>query len=199
MNRLTSKIMNNLTENQERIIALQMHLQNDFFIVEKEDATHIFEGDEDEAQAEYENYARTIEENGAFVSFGLEESEAADFLTFCQDNYNELTELDEDYLVLTDDEADEKAKEYILDSLWAFTPNFLASATGIDLEVFEAIQNNGRCESNNDAILRLVDDEDALVEEAISWDGRGHFLSHYDGAENSETVNETEYFIYRQN
>ena len=199
MNRLTSKIMNNLTENQERIIALQMHLQNDFFIVEKEDASHIFEGDEDEAQAEYENYARTIEENGAFVSFGLEESEAADFLTFCQDNYNELTELDEDYLVLTDDEADEKAKEYILDSLWAFTPNFLASATGIDLEVFEAIQNNGRCESNNDAILRLVDDEDALVEEAISWDGRGHFLSHYDSEENSATVNQTEYFIYRQN
>jgi len=192
--------MYHLTENQERIIALQMHLNNVFFIVETEDSAHIFEGDEDEAQAEYESYARTIEENGSFVSFGLEESEAADFLTFCKDNYNELTELDEDYLVLTEEEADEKAKEYILDSLWSFHPNFLSSyATGIDLEVFEAIQNNGRCESNNDAILRLVDDEDALVEEAISWVGRGHFLSHYDGEENSATVNETEYFIYRQN
>ena len=191
--------MYHLTENQERIIALQMHLGNDFFIIETENSAHIFEGEEDEAQSEYENYARTTEENGSFVSFSLEESEAADFLTFCQDNYNEVTDLDEDYLVLTDDEADDKAKEYILDSLWAFTPNFLASATGIDSEVFEAIQNNGRCESNNDAILRLVDDEDALVEEAISWDGRGHFLSHYDGNEGSETVNETEYFIYRQN
>jgi 5-formaminoimidazole-4-carboxamide-1-beta-D-ribofuranosyl 5'-monophosphate synthetase len=122
-----------------------------------------------------------------------------DFLTFCKDNYNEVTELEEDYMVLTDDEADDKAKEYILDSLWAFTPNFLASATGIDLEVFEAIQGNGRYESNNDAILRLVDDEDALVEEAIRWDGRGHFLSHYDGKEDSETVNGVVYFIYRQN
>ena len=191
--------MNHLTENQERIIALQMHLNNDFFIVETEDAAHIFEGEEDEAQAEYENYARTIDENGSFVSFSLQESEAADFLTFCQDNYNEVTELDEDYLVLTNDEANEKAKEYILDSLWAFNPNFLASATGIDSEVFEAIQNNGRCESNNDAILRLVDDKDAIVEEAISCDGRGYFLNHYNGEEGSETVNETEYFIYRQN
>jgi hypothetical protein len=181
MNHLTPNTMNHLTENQERIIALQMHLGNDFFIVETEDAAHIFEGEEDEAQTDFK------------------ESGARDFLTFCQDNCNELTELDEDYLILTDEEADEKAKEYILDSLWAFTPNFLASATGIDLEVFEAIQNNGRCESNNDAILRLVDDEDALVEEAIMWDGRGHFLSHYDGNEDSETVNETEYFIYRQN
>jgi len=191
--------MYHLTENQERIIALQMHLGNDFFIVETEDAAHIFAGEEDEAQSEYENYARTIDENGSFVSFSLEESEAVDFLTFCQDNYNEVTDLDEDYLVLTDDEADDKAKENILDSLWAFNPNFLASATGIDSEVFEAIQGNGSCESNNDAILRLVDDEDALVEEAISWVGRGHFLSHYDGEENSATVNGTEYFIYRQN
>ena len=181
MNHLTPKTMNHLTETQERIIALQMHLQNDFFIVETENAAHIFEGEEDEAQTDFK------------------ESGARDFLTFCKDNCNELTELDEDYLVLTDEEADEKAKEYILDSLWAFTPNFLASATGIDLEVFDAIQNNGRCESNNDAILSLVDDEDALVEEAIQWDGRGHFLNPYNGQENEETVNGTKYFIYRQN
>jgi len=191
--------MYHLTENQERIIALQMHLNNDFFIVETEDAAHIFEGSEDEAQAEYENYARTIEENSSFVSFSLEESEAVDFLTFCQDNYNEVTDLDEDYLVLTNDEADKEVKEYILDSLWAFNPNFLASATGIHLDVFKAIQGNGRCESNNDAILRLVDDKDAIVEEAISCHGRGHFLNYYNGEEGSETVNETEYFIYRQN
>ena len=36
--------MYHLTENQERIIALQMHINNDFFIVETEDAAHIFEG-----------------------------------------------------------------------------------------------------------------------------------------------------------
>jgi hypothetical protein len=180
MNHLTSKTMNHLTENQERIIALQMHLQNDFFIVETEDAAHIFEGNE--------VYMKIVKESGA-----------RDFLTFCKDNCNELTELDEDYLILTDEEADEKAKEYILDSLWAFTPNFLSHVTGIDSEVFEAIQNNGRCESNNDAILSTVDDEDALVDEAIRWDGRGHFLNPYNGQENEETVNGVAYFIYRQN
>jgi hypothetical protein len=60
-----------------------------------------------------------------------------------------------EYLVLTDEEADEKAKEYILDSVWAFNANFLAAhcLEGIGLEVIEAIQANERCESNNKALL----------------------------------------------
>ena len=180
--------MNHLTENQERIIALQMHLQNDFFIVETEDAAHIFEGEEDEARADFESEVEGTDDPAIDCNF----------IIYCQNNLTEL-ELDEDYLVLTDEEADEKAKEYILDSLWAFTPNLLSHVTGIDTEVFEAIQSNGRSESNNDAILSTVDDEDALVEEAIRWDGRGHFLNPYNGQENEETVNGTEYFIYRQN
>lgn len=117
---------------------------------------------------------------------------------------DDLIEIDGDverdgYIVLTDEEADEKAKQYILDSVWAFNASFLASFTGFDQEVFEAIQKNNRCESNNDAILALIDDEDGFVEEAIRADGRGHFMNTYDGHENEERVNGETFYIYRIN
>jgi hypothetical protein len=102
-----------------------------------------------------------------------------------------------EYLVLTDEEADEKAKECILDSVWAFNANFLAAhcLEGIGVEVIEAIQANERCESNNKALLALIEDVDYFVNEAIKADGRGHFLSRYDGEEHEAG----EFYIYRTN
>jgi hypothetical protein len=103
-----------------------------------------------------------------------------------------------EYLVLTDEEADNKAKEYILDSLWAFNASFLAGETGIDEDVFTAISNNNKCESNNDAISSLIKGTcgfDSLVESAVCADGRGHFMSSYDGEENEQG----DFFIYRTN
>ncbi len=53
-------------------------------------------------------------------------------------------------------------------------------------------------ERSNDAVLSLVERTcglDDFVEDAVSADGRGHFLSHYDGEENEQG----EYFIYRLN
>ena len=103
----------------------------------------------------------------------------------------------EDYLVLTDEEADEKAKEYIKDSAWAFNASFLANFTDLPEEVFTAMQ--GKCESSNDAILKLIERSegglDRFIEEAISADGRGHFMSSYDG----EEAEEGQFFIYRLN
>ncbi len=103
----------------------------------------------------------------------------------------------QEYLVLTDDEADEKAKELILDSAWAFKPEFLAahSADGVDEETIKSIQDNDRCESNNPVILRLIRDTDHFVSDAIMSDGRGHFISGYDGEEQEQG----QYFIYRLN
>lgn len=91
----------------------------------------------------------------------------------------------EEYLVLTDEEADSRAKDAILESAWAFRPEFLAAhlKEGVDQEVVELIQSNGKCEDNNKAILSLIDDVDHFVDDAIKADGRGHFLSHYDGEE----------------
>jgi hypothetical protein len=33
----------------------------------------------------------------------------------------------------------------------------------------------------------------------VRYDGRGHSLGHYDGCENEERINGTDYYIYRQN
>lgn len=87
-----------------------------------------------------------------------------------------------EYLVLTDDEADQKASDCIKDMAWAFRPEFLAShMTDVDASDLKPIQE--KCESANPIILKLIDDVDHFVSDAVSSDGRGHFLSHYDGEE----------------
>ena len=101
-----------------------------------------------------------------------------------------------EYLVLDDDEADAACKEYIEQSLLAFCPSFLGSETGIDQIVFEAL--NDKCAGANDAVRSIINGScgiDSFVESAISADGRGHFLSGYDSAENEVAG----YYIYRQN
>jgi len=102
-----------------------------------------------------------------------------------------------EYLVLTDGEAYEKARESILESVWAFNPDFLAAHAreGIDADVIKAIQANDRCEGNNKALTALIQDVDHFVNDAISSDGRGHFLNTYDGEENWES----DFFIYMMN
>lgn len=102
------------------------------------------------------------------------------------------------YLVLTDDEADEKVYEYITENVWAFTPSFLSSYTGFDEEVFKVLQENCN-EDANDAIRSLIQDFDEFVGDAVRTDGRGHFLATYDFNEYDVTVNDTTYYIYRVN
>jgi hypothetical protein len=101
-----------------------------------------------------------------------------------------------EYLVLTDAEADDKAREYIEDSLWAFRAEFLADFTDLPVEVFQALQS--KCEDANDPIRRMIERADGIddfVSQAIDADGRGHFIGQYDGAENEEG----EFYIYRTN
>jgi len=98
-----------------------------------------------------------------------------------------------EYLVLTDDEADERAKEYIEESIWAFYSSFLAKHTNIDEEIIKHLQD--KCEGANDVLLNAVKDIDAFISEAIGCDGRGHFMSSYDGHE--EELNDL--YIYRTN
>lgn len=185
----------NFTKGQIKAIALLQHLGEDFFILDDK----IFMGDENEALSAY-NEAHDC---------NLLAEDAADnylFYEYCLFNCEQANEIDndgydanQDYMVLTDSEADEKAADYITDSLWAFNAEFLAGETGIDVEVFKAIQANGKCESNNQAIESCIDDMPGFIEAAISADGRGHFMSTYDGEEYEETVNGETYFIYRIN
>tara|TARA_R100001591_G_scaffold37382_1_gene48644 strand:- start:12503 stop:13039 length:537 start_codon:yes stop_codon:yes gene_type:complete len=113
------------------------------------------------------------------------------------------------YIICTDEEANDLAYEYIVDSLWAFTPSFLAGETGVDIEVFEALAANGKCQSNNDAIASLIKATQPkssfhcplqdFVDSAIGADGRGHFLAHYDHEEHEVKVGDKTFYIYRVN
>lgn len=97
-----------------------------------------------------------------------------------------------------DEAADVAARAAILESLWAFRSEFLAS-------YMPALQNDkarkafdsmreALCEDANDLVRSMVGDRvDEMVRDAIGCDGRGHFLSPYDG----EETDEGEGFAYR--
>ena len=117
----------------------------------------------------------------------------------CTYNHNGLIMFkygSQEYAIGTDEEADKATLAYIQDSVWAFNASFLADFTGIPVEAFEAMQ--GKCEDANDPILKIIQQGDGMeyfAEQATMADGRGHFLSPYDGEEHWQG----EYFIYRIN
>jgi len=105
-----------------------------------------------------------------------------------------------EWLICSDDAATRRTKEYIENSLWAFNADFLSTYTGLDIAVFEALQP--ACEDGNLAVRSIIDktgDFDEFADEAISCDGRGHFLSTYDGEEREFDVAGETYYYYRMN
>jgi hypothetical protein len=92
-----------------------------------------------------------------------------------------------EYLVLTDSEADDLARQYILDSLWAFNAKFIAWHTenGLDEDAVKALADmqSKLGESANSIVKALIVDLDHFVDNAIMSDGRGHFINSYDGYE----------------
>lgn len=103
----------------------------------------------------------------------------------------------EDCLVYTDEEADEAVREYIEEMVWAFNASFLQAHTGVDADAIEKIQE--MCESANEPLKAMIKDFDHFVDDAVSCDGRGHFLAPYDHEENEITFNGITYYIYRRN
>ena len=82
----------------------------------------------------------------------------------------------------SDSEADAAVKDYIQNSVWSFRPEFIAGHSIIDdVDIIKIIQS--KYEESNDSILKLIKDFDSFVDDAVSSDGRGHFLSSYDGCE----------------
>ncbi len=99
-----------------------------------------------------------------------------------------------EYLVLTDGEADQQAKNYIAGSLWAFNADFLERFMPLNGENIKKLQ--GGCEDVNQAFRQLIGDKfDDFVETTILADGRGHFMSSYDGEENFQSG----FYLYRVN
>lgn len=110
-----------------------------------------------------------------------------------------------EYLILTNDEADEAVEDYIRDSIVYFKPGFLINfiSDAFDDEIAEGdrenvvrdIQKLDEDEANEQLIRLIGGNWDSLVTDAILSDGRGHFLSGYDGDE----VEEGDYLLYRTN
>jgi len=132
----------------------------------------------------------------------------AHYLCHCPANPIEITESSYDkntfdaegaeYLVLSDDEATEYATDYIKDSVWAFNASFLVKYgvfRELDCEHIEQMRGDS-CEAINPAFIAMLGDSfDSFVDDAIGADGRGHFISSYDGNE----IEHGDYFIYRTN
>lgn len=106
----------------------------------------------------------------------------------------------QEYLVCTNKEANQEAKDYILESLWAFNTDFILDHSKIKnyndeiKKVFKKMQEK-LCEDANGIIKAIIEDLYEFIEDAISADGRGNFLSGYDGEENEEG----QFYIYRIN
>ena len=109
-----------------------------------------------------------------------------------------------EYYVLTDEEANARATEDILNSLWAFNPDFIIEHTDFyneasSREVNEAVKalrqlQSSLSDSANLLIKALINDNlDKFVDDAIESDGRGQFISWYDGEENKAG----NFYIYR--
>ena len=107
------------------------------------------------------------------------------------------------YAALTEKQADERAKEEILNSLWAFNADFIIqhckNYDDMDQCEFNSAVESLRhaqencCENANGLVFALIDDMDEFVEDAINADGRGNFISRYDGVENEQDG----FYIYR--
>jgi hypothetical protein len=105
-----------------------------------------------------------------------------------------------EYAIGTDSEADEAVIAYIKDSIWAFNASLILSMCDLPSELEDGIKElqEKKREDANEALLALVEKLCGLpffVTYAVMADGRGHFLSSYDGEEREEG----EFFIYRTN
>lgn len=105
----------------------------------------------------------------------------------------------QEYLVLTDEEADKKVADEIRETLWAFNPSFILDHSVIAENYNDKVSIAlGKmlvelCEGANELVFAIIEDIDDFVEDAVMSDGRGHFLADYDGYEHEQG----NYYIYR--
>ncbi len=199
-----------LVVEQLKALALKQFNGEDVFILadEGENSAVIYEGTEEDAREEYANYLE-----GQDGKRTKSKKNVQSFEEWAPENLTEVSGIDngeqrDGYIVLTDEEADERAKSEIEQSLWAFNADFIIGECGLDLSGAEAlrIMQEKACEDANDFIRSLIDkctDIDSFVDSAISSDGRGHFITSYDGNENEEHISGTDneqestFYIYR--
>ena len=108
----------------------------------------------------------------------------------------------QEWAVGTDDDAAEAVKQYINDNVWTFRPEFIASHTkgGVSngmIKAITALQES--CELCNEDVKSLIEGMDDFIEDAVSSDGKGMFLSPYDSNEQEIVIDGAYYYAYRLN
>lgn len=135
---------------------------------------------QDALQEDMEYYAADLEDDRL-----IEECQEADLIKNEDFETDEDGEPDYDQCKLDRTELEEKLVEHLVDE------------AGDPMEWFK--DNFGE-EEFKDAVIEHCDfDYEGIAQEAISWDGRGHFLNTYDGREEEVEVNNETYYIYRLN
>jgi len=158
---------------------------------------------------EFNNSIKTValsgktEKEKALIDFLKVPMDEFDYTENNPFNENEINSNGCDYLVLTNEEADDATHDAISGLAFSFNADFIISHSkaldydAVSYAIITAIQEQD--EGGNEAMKRLIDDFDEFVAEAIRADGRGHFLSGYDGTELETRINGVYYFIYRTN
>lgn len=92
-----------------------------------------------------------------------------------------------EYLVINNRQADRMCAEEIENLLWAFNAEFIAKHTknGLSTKAIDSLKKmqSELCEDANDIMQALIVNISVFIQDAIDADGRGHFLSGYDGEE----------------
>ena len=167
-----------LSDNLLRSLALMQHLGEDYFILDGK----AYEGTEDDAREQYSEQDADVEGH-----LPTDERFSPSFEEWADDNLTEVDEYDtddynNDYLVLTDAEADDKWDEEL--------DNYIEECIEPEIERISEGQGN---------LSYYIKFDEEMWKRDAKMDGRGHSLSRYDGHEHEETVNGQTFYIYRQN
>lgn len=111
---------------------------------------------------------------------------------------NSFTNLYEDYLVLSESEANEEAKKQVWSYIPTFDTDFLIKhlAKPIPKEEIKELLSN-HCDNCLLIIASLIVDYEQFAQEAIEIYGRAYFICFKDKTEYKLKYGGKEYFIYR--
>lgn len=158
-------------------------------------------GDEDctaEPWEDLDDWQRTIMEQWAEVSSQLNIQTKVCEVEWCSTEDDHIIIDGEEWLVLEDDEATERAEEKIKEKLWLFSVSWLANQTGFPEKVFDVLQEDGESSQENiETLIEATCSLDCFVADTISSDGRGAYLSSYDNEELEIRVDGTYQYFYR--
>lgn len=114
-----------------------------------------------------------------------------------------------EFLICDEAGKEQEIEDYIKESLWAFNAEFIIDhmsnyefANNREHNaIIKAIKEMQQelCESANPLIAAMISDIDEFIEDTVSADGAGHFLSLYDGEEHEFSYDGEVYYIYRTN